>query len=46
LSYFPEAKRNLKISNIYSGTRDGWTIENFEEKVFNKGPTLIIIKTT
>lgn len=46
LSYFPEAKRNLKILNIFNGTRDGWNKENFVEKVFNKGPTLIILKTT
>ena len=39
-------KRNFKILNIYQGSRDGWTKEIFREKVFNMGPTLIILKTT
>jgi len=28
------------------GTRDGWEIAKFRELVYNKGPTLIIVKTT
>ncbi len=43
LSYFPEAKRNFRLSNIYRGSRDGWTAEDFEKNVNNKGPTLIIL---
>ena len=46
MSYFPESKRNFKIENIYNGSRDGWEIAVFKQKVFNKGPTLIILKTT
>jgi hypothetical protein len=46
LSYFPQEKRNFKIINIYIGSQDGWAIEKFKERVFNKGPTLIILKTT
>ena len=46
MSYFPDSKRNFKIENIYNGSRDGWEIAVYKEKVFNKGPTLIILKTT
>jgi hypothetical protein len=46
MSYFPESKRNFKIENIYNGSRDGWGIGIFKQKVFNKGPTIIILKTT
>jgi hypothetical protein len=46
VSYFPESKRNFKILNIYNGSRDGWEISKFRSKVFNKGPTVIILKTT
>jgi hypothetical protein len=46
MSYFPETKRNFKVENIYNGSRDGWHKEVFIEKVFNKGPTLIILKTS
>jgi hypothetical protein len=46
LSYFPQEKRNFNIKNIYNGSRDGWEIAKFKEKVFNQGPTLIILKTT
>jgi hypothetical protein len=46
MSYFPESKRNFKIESIYNGSRDGWEIAVFKQKVFNKGPTLIILKTS
>jgi hypothetical protein len=46
LSYFPQEKRNFNIKNIYNGSRDGWETTKFKEKVFNQGPTLIILKTT
>jgi hypothetical protein len=46
MSYFPESKRNFKIENIYNGSRDGWHYTEFEKRVFNKGPTLIVLKTT
>ena len=46
MSYFPESKRNFKVENIYNGSRDGWETAVFREKVFNKGPTLIILKTS
>jgi hypothetical protein len=46
MSYFPEPKRIFKVENIYNATRDGWEREVFKQKVFNKGPTLIILKTT
>ena len=42
----PEHKRNCKITNIFNSSRDGWEIASYREKVFNKGPTLIILKTT
>ena len=31
--------------NIYKGSRDGWSKEVFGQKVFNQGPTLILVKT-
>jgi hypothetical protein len=46
ISYFPEDKRNFKIKQIYNALRDRDTIDTFKEKVFNQGPTLIILKTT
>ncbi len=46
MNYFPQSKRNFKVENIYNGSRDGWEITVYREKVFNKGPTLIILKTT
>ena len=46
ISYFPQGKQKFKIYNIYNGERDGWAIHHFAQKVFNQGPTLIIIKTT
>jgi hypothetical protein len=46
MSYFPESKRNFNIENIYNGSRDGWEIEKYRKKVFKKGPTLIILKTS
>ena len=46
MRYFPESKRNFKIENIYNDSRDGWEIKVFKQKVFNKGPTLIILKTS
>lgn len=46
MSYFPESKRNFKLENIYKGSRDGWHDEIYLEKVRDKGPTLIILKTT
>ena len=46
MSYFPESKRNFKVENIYNGSRDGWEIAVVKDKVFNKGPTLIILKTS
>jgi hypothetical protein len=45
-SYFPDAKQNFKLQNIYNGSRDGWEFETYKQKVFNQGPTLIILKTT
>ena len=32
--------------NIFKGSRDGWTKEIFIDKVYNKGATLILLKTT
>jgi hypothetical protein len=46
LNHFPVGKRNFRLANIYKGSRDGWTKEKFVEKVFNKGATLILLKTT
>jgi hypothetical protein len=45
ISYFPHNQKNFKIKSIYKGSRDGWAIDIFKGKVFNKGPTLIIIRT-
>jgi hypothetical protein len=42
----PGTKRNLKIKNIYNGSRDGWVKEVFRRNVFNKGPTLIILRSS
>ena len=33
MSYFPESKRNFKVENIYNGSRDGWEIEVYRQKV-------------
>jgi hypothetical protein len=46
ISYFPEERRNFKIKQIYNSSKDSDTIDTFKEKVFNQGPTLIILKTT
>ncbi len=46
LSYFPVDKRNFRLLNIFKGSQDGWAGEIFKLKVFNKGPTLLILKTT
>jgi hypothetical protein len=46
LNHFPAGKRNFRLLNIFKGSRDGWTKEIFIDKVFNKGPTLILLKTT
>ena len=46
LNYFPPGKRNFRLLNIFKGSRDGWTKQIFADKVFNKGPTLILLKTT
>jgi hypothetical protein len=46
VSFFTELKRNFKVENIYNNLRDGSEIAVFREKVFEKGPTLIILKTT
>ena len=45
INYFPADKRNKMIVNIYKGSRDGWSKEVFGQKVFNQGPTLILLKT-
>ena len=45
ISYFPIQKQNFKILNIYKASRDGLNSSAFSIKVFNKGPTLILIKT-
>jgi hypothetical protein len=45
-SYFPDAKRNFKLQDIYNGSRDGWETAIYIQKVFNQGPTLIVLKTT
>ena len=46
ISYFPQNQRNFKIKSIYQGSKDGWALDKFIEKVVNKGPTLLIVKTT
>jgi hypothetical protein len=46
MSYFQESKRNFKIENIYNASRDGWETKKYRERVWNKGPTLIVLKTT
>ena len=45
INYFPADKHNLLVLNIYKGSRDGWSKEVFGQKVFNQGPTLILVKT-
>ena len=37
--------RNLLVENIYKGSRDGWSKEDFGRRVFNQGPTIILVKT-
>ena len=34
------------MTNIYKGSRDGWEKVIFASRVFDKGPTLIIVKST
>ena len=46
LNHFPVGKRNFRLVNIFKGSRDGWTKEIFEQKVYKKGATLILLKTT
>ena len=43
---FAEDKRNFVLEDIYKGSRDGWELEIFKEKVFNQGPTLILVRTS
>jgi hypothetical protein len=45
ISYFPADKRNLLVENIYKGSRDGWSKEAFGQKVFNQGPTIVLVRT-
>jgi hypothetical protein len=33
------------VTNIYKGTRDGWSKEVFGQKVFCQGPTIVLLKT-
>jgi hypothetical protein len=33
------------VLNIYKGSRDGWSKEIFGQKVFNQGPTIVLVKT-
>jgi hypothetical protein len=46
VNHFPESKRKFSLKRIYNGTRDGWEIAKFKDLVFNKGPTLIIVKAS
>jgi hypothetical protein len=46
ISYFPEDRRNFKVQNIYKGSRDGWEFDIFAKNVFEKGPIIMILKTT
>ena len=43
ISYFKN--KTFKVVNIYNSSRDSWTYQTFQEKVFNQGPTLILLKT-
>jgi len=36
----------IKATEIYKGTRDGFTTNNFYNKVHGKGNCLVLIKTT
>jgi hypothetical protein len=33
------------VTNIFKGSRDGWSKEVFGLKVFNQGPTIVLVKT-
>jgi hypothetical protein len=33
------------VENIYKGSRDGWSKEAFGQKVFNQGPTIVLVRT-
>jgi hypothetical protein len=33
------------VANIYKGSRDGWSKESFGKKVFNQGPTIVLVRT-
>jgi hypothetical protein len=33
------------VKNIYKGSRDGWSIEAFIQRVFNHGPTIVLVRT-
>jgi hypothetical protein len=33
------------VTNIYKGTRDGWSKEVFGQKIFCQGPTIVLVKT-
>jgi hypothetical protein len=45
ITYFPEDKRKLRVLNIYKGSKDGWSKEEFGKKVFDQGPNIVLIKT-
>ena len=46
VNFFPADKRQFVVRNIYKGSRDGWETEKFTSRVFNKGPSLIVVKAT
>jgi hypothetical protein len=46
ISYFPESNRVFTVKNIYKGSRDGWEAGKFAKLVNNKGPSLIIVRTS
>ncbi len=44
-SYFPADKKNFAAINIYTGTRDGWKDSEFNTRVLDQGPIIILMKT-
>ena len=45
MTYFPDGKRTFVVACIYRGSRDGWSKEIFNARVWGQGANLILVKT-
>ena len=45
INFFPEDRQKFSFVKVYDAKRDGWRSQDFAQKVYNQGPTLIILGT-